>query len=295
MKVYGDFNNISDELKAKIVPLKPGDWVDYQMLPKFRVTVNYPMALGGKTEHWYPHKMFWARDSIWDTGKQAPVNIGVVAPGGVDPKTGLVTIVESFEFERSPAGTIRLSGDNIMHRELHEFLQLTNLSENSVLGPDRDASIDPEFKLMDYKKERKAKTEKRKVKAEAMQYAELMDAAEIREFAAGMGWNPKLDMETLTDMVGEYAETEPADFTSKAVDPLMKVKAVAKLAMEAGKISFDPANYKILWANGQTLATLERREGKTELDAFADWIQTSTNGPKVLEQLRKKSPVKETA
>lgn len=288
MRKYGNFNDISDELKAKLVPLNPGDWVDYQMLPHLKVTTTDPT--NGKINSWYPHRQFWAKDSIWDEGKKASVDIGVVASGGVDPKTGIVNAVESYTFDRSPSGALRLSGSNIQHRELHEFLQLSNIVENSALGEHRDKSVQAQFKLMDYKKERKANIQGRKVKAEALGYAELMDAKEIREFAAGMNWDVKLDIEALTDMVGEYAEKYPADFTEKAVDPLMKIKAVVKMALDSGKITYDPANYKILWANGQTLATLERRQGKTELDAFADWIQSSATGQKVLEQLRKKAP-----
>ncbi len=288
MRTFGSFNDLSPALKAKIVPIGKGEWVDYQMLPHLKVTTTDPT--NGKKSSWYPHRQFWAKDTIWDEGKGGPVDIGVAAVGGVDPKTNIVSVFESFTFERSPAGLLRLSGDNILHREFHEFLQLSNMTENSLLGEHRDAGVQAEFKLMDYKKEAKAKTDKRKVKAEAMSYAQLMDAKEIREFAASMNWDPKQDLETLTDIVGEYAEQYPDEFTKKAIDPLMKTKAIIKMAIEAGKIVFDNSNYKMNWANGQTLASLERVNGKNELDSFADWIQTSTNGAKVLDQLRRKTP-----
>lgn len=284
MRVAGKFNDLSKSMLENLVTLKPGEFADYQLDSSFMVEVEDPETR--KKTRWFPHQMFWAKATVWDQEKGETVDIGVIATGGIDPKTGLVTTVETFEFERGPSGVIRLTGSNPKDVELDQFLQLDNRCENGVLGEFRDASVQKMFRRVDHKKEAFKRNEDRKQKTEAMQLAQLMDHNELREFAASMNWDSRMEPEILAEQTAEYAELHYKDFHTKVEDQgRMKIRATIRWAIDDNKIRFDHAGYRFLWANGQTLASLERQSGKSELDVFADWLSTATNGPTIIQQL----------
>lgn len=294
MRVQGKFNDLSKSITDKIITLKPGEFVDYQLDSSFMVEVEDPQTR--KKTKWYQHQQFWAKATVWDDEKQETVDIGVIATGGVDPKTGLVTVVETFEFERSPAGTLRLSGNRPKDVELDQFLQVDNRCQNCVLGEHRDQSVQVMFRRVDDEKEAVVRNQDRKMKAEAMNLAQLMDAEELKEFAASLGWDSRAKAAILAERVAEYAEENYKDFHEKIKDQgKMKVRANIRWAMDDRKITFDPAGYRFMWANGQVLASLERQPGKSEIDVFADWIQTAQNGSQVLQQLTRKKKAPATA
>lgn len=292
MRVVGEFNNLSDMVKDKIIPLKPGESAEYQLLECVRI--QDPQT--SKIETRYPHRMWYSRDTIYDPGKETTVDIGVISPGGVDVKTQTVTQVEKYEFDRPRDGILYLSGDILFHRELHEILQLTNHCQDGVMDQlqVRDAAKPYHYKLIDRRKEAKARNKLRDIKADALVYVRNMEAEDMRDFAASMNWDYKGDLDEISEKIGEFADKDPVAFNKVIVDPLQKKKAVIKKAMGT-IITYDAMQHRILWANGQVVATLERKANQTEVDAFAEWLSTVANGDKIFQQLRQKKPAAQTA
>lgn len=288
MRVYGEFNNISDELKALIVPLHPKQYAKYQLIEK--IILNDPNPRPGDDKYRYPHRQIWAKDTIFDFGSKKPVDIGVVAPGGYDASTETVIKVEGFEFSEFRTGIMVLDGSISLHRELHEFLQITNMSRNTLLGDFRDSSVEQLFFLIDEKKESMNKNKAHKAKATAMAYAVNMQVDELREYAASKNWNFEADPEILENMVSDFADKYPDKFMAEIENPDAKKKAIIKYALAKGMIAYDPSLHRMLWPNGHVLATLDRKPDTNEVDNFAEWLATVTNGDKILAQLRKASP-----
>lgn len=291
MRVVGEFNKISDELKAKIKPLAAGQFAEYQLLEK--VTTTDPVS--NKREVRYPHRQWYAHDTIFDAGKGTTVEIGVIAAGGIDHKNNVVTLTEKFEFDRPRDGILVLDGNITLHRELHEFLQLCNHTKDGVLGEDRDRDKEEYYILIDRTKEAKNKNKAFDTKADALIYVRNMDAEDMRNFAAAMNWDYKGDLEEIASQIREFADKDPISFTRAAEDPKTKKKAIIRKAIGI-MITEDLTNHRILWRNGTVLATLERKPGQNILDAFAEWLDTVANGDKILDQLRKaKKPAAATA
>jgi len=292
MRVVGEFNNISASLREKIKPLEKGKWAEYQILEK--TTIQDPVTL--KKETFYPHRQFHARDTIFDRGKGehgSPVEIGVIAQNGVDPTTHLVTLVEKFEFANHRDGILYLSGDIMLHRELHEHLQLRNDCDNGALGDDRDASVPLLFRFIDRKKEAVGKNKLREAKAQALTYINLLDAEDVRDTAASFGWDFNGDVDELKSRLGDEVEKDPMVFKSQVESPDFKRKAIIGRAL-GKKIFYDPVNHSMKWPNGELVASMERREGENEVSAFARWLSSAPNGDKILARLRGNAPAPAT-
>lgn len=286
MRVIGSFNNISDELKAKVKQLEPGQVAKLKFLEVCR-------QLDPETKEVhvsYPHRQIWAKDTVWDEGANdglgGSVEIGVPAAGGFDIKNGTVSKVEYFEFNDYKNGICLLDGSKPMHRELYEFVQLTNMSSDSVLGESRDSSIEKLFTLVDAKKESKKKNELFNKKADAFTFVRNMKADDIREFAAAMNWdNWQGDLDNLESQIKDFADKDPLAFTRFAEDSTLKRKAIVKKAMGT-VITYDPSGHQIKWMNGSVLASLERKADQNEVDTFTEWLSTASNGDQILAKLR---------
>lgn len=286
MRVIGSFNNISAELKASLKQLGPKEYAKFKLLEVCR-----QQDPDTKEIHLsYPHRQIWAKDTIWDPyandGAGGSVDIGVPAAGGVDLKNGIVSKVEWFEFSEHKTGIVILDGSIPMHRDLFEFLQLTNIAGDSILGEHRDSSVEVLFNMIDAKKESRKKNELFNKKADAFTFVRNMKAEDVREFAAAKNWdNWQGDLEVLETQIKEYADADPVGFTRFAEDSTLKKKAIVKKAMGIS-INYDPANHQIKWPNGAVVASLERKEGQNEIDAFVEWLNTVANGDQILAKLR---------
>lgn len=284
MRVIKDLNNISSELKKKIKPLGRKDIAIYQ-IKKYNVVEDPDTHV--KTTYYYRDTM-WLKDTIWDAyaeGGARFVDIGI--PERINK--GEVELFKSVVFDNASAGTIYLRGDNIAEVEIDEFWQLCNYNENTLLGEDRDKNVELAICRIDRTKEAREKNIKRNARASALNFFGLMDSKDKKEFAASMNWNYNVPAEELDDRIGEYIEDFPEEFTKAIESTDTKRKATIKYAIEERVIEYDANGHKIKWPNGETIASLERVEGKNHIDLFNDWLATSLNGDKILSQLKRKA------
>lgn len=277
MKVVGDFNNISEELKPP--KLKKGDVVYYQYLggepnpdkeQKLRPVV-YKQSVKIKT-----------RDRIYDPYKKEFVDIGVVAKVDKDNKVRCT----NFAFRaRANNGLWGCTAGNAASEELYEFLELSNENESN---PNRDPSVTPIFKRIDVKKEIKERTKKRTELENAIIIGSAMTAGEMREFAAAMAWNEAADIEVIEDQIKSFYHENPKEFLKMAAEPQTKDKALLKAAFTKGIVTYDVSTHKVLWGSSKvTVAVLERADGKNYLDLFHEWITKSQQGANVLASIKK--------
>jgi len=287
MRVIGSFNAISDQLRTKIIPLGPNDVAEYQLLEK--VTVTDPVT--NKREVRYPHRQMYAKDSIFDPylndGGGGMVDIGV--PAQINTREKTVELCEKFEFERPRDGIILLSGKIAFHRELHEFFQISNILQDSLLGDHRDSAVPVLIRYIDNKKEARKKNAEMKLKRDVFIYVSSMNDEDMRDFAAAMNWDEyKADQDILEAKISEFSDKEPKAFNDEVTSTLFKRKAAIKKALGV-TITYDPVNHAMKWANGAgTIASMERKAGENEVTAFAKWLATAGNGEKIFNAITKK-------
>lgn len=282
MRVFGDFNNISPELKEKVKQLKPGEFARFKLTES--VTFSDPDTKQRFTR--YPHRQMWAKATIYDKYAERIVDIGIVAPGGYDAKEKSVTAVITFEFDSPETGIMQLDGNRPMDRELYEFLQLDNRLKDGILEENRDISVQLAFVLMDSKKEAIQRNKIFDLKADAFTYIKNLDAQEARDLAAALNWNYDGDLDEVIAQIKAMADEDPAKFNKFIADPLLKKKAIIRRAIGT-MIFYDTVNHAFKWSTGSVLATLERKPNQNEVDALAEWLDTVPNGDKILAQLKK--------
>jgi hypothetical protein len=300
MQVVGAVNKLSPELLKLIVPLKPGELAEWQ-----RLISHDCNELGTdntkKKFKVYPHNQIYAKDSIYDPWKDGKdedgngigglVDIGLPDKNGIDHGKKEITKYQQFTFERSiHGGIVVLDGRRPEHRELHEFFQLSNINNEPVQGKKfRNPEIEVMVYLVNRKSESNRKNSHFKIKTQVLNHVELMTVEAMREYAAGKNWDYTVEPDILSAQIMEYADKLPEVFNSDISDPNMKKKALIKYALMENRIIFDPVQYRMVWPDGNTCATLERVKDKTEIDQFLTFLNTVANGDKIMQQLNRKA------
>lgn len=292
MKVLKKLNNISEDLKKTIPEFGPGKVAEFKLVKGgnlIRISSSpngQPGNEESKTvESFGSSRVIVLKDRIYDPFKKEYVDIGVPDEDDgermIRPKKHKITSVGDNIFLN---GFFTLSGDNVEDVETFEFLWLSNKREDNA---NRAKGVEPEYKYVDKKVEAKKKEGRLKNKALALAAADNLTAEERRYFAGSLNWN--LHDEDLYANILEYADKNPDDFVKRIQDKSAREKFIVKEAIDLGVIAYDPAQHRIVWGGGnQTVALLEREEGKTPVELFYEWTQKAKNGMDVYKGIRKK-------
>jgi len=303
MQVLKNFNNISEELKNSIPPLKNGEVKTIKMLTGTRMLqVNEDGSqffedVFGK--HQIPTKDR-IKDPFYKRGGTTPEYVHIGVPLEVNPTSEAVETTKFFMPGMGHTqflGKFSLVGGDVDDEELYEYLWLSNYNGSN---PHRDKSVTPMYEFIDIKKESKERRKGANNKLTALSIATTMDLDDVKDFHASMGWAVSDDPEILRASIETYADEFHEEFLSRFSDPITKVKSEVKRAIDAGYIKYDPTGHKVLWAKSNTVvAKLERVEGVDYLTQIAEWATTSgsqgTNFRKALQKFLKElyAPKKE--
>ena len=288
MKVVGEFNKISSEMKKMLPQLKKGEVATFQLV---NGVINNDPDLEWRKKN-PVHYATWqipTRDRIkdWHTGEF--IDIGV-------PESFSRNEVQTTKFympglgepHYKNTGLFSLSGNKMADIEMYEYLSMTNSNESN---PHRDESVEPIFKELNEAKSSKALIDQEDVLTEAIISAKEMSVEQAREFAASLVWPNYKDESTLLSKVRTYARQNPEDFIRISNDPNTKIKAELKDALDKDILDYDITQQTM--SMGKTvLASLNIREGSDFMTAFHEFIQTSPNGNQVLESIRKQLKAK---
>jgi hypothetical protein len=91
----------------------------------------------------------------------------------------------------------------------------------------------------------------------------------------------------IKDKLEEIAEKDPETFYKSIESDDNKIKAVIKLAKDAGIIAFSAHENKWTYTSGETLALLDRKEGVDENVQLLHFLKSSVNGPAIQGKLEK--------
>lgn len=283
MKVVGKFNDVSPEIKP--APLKRGEVAMYRLL-------NGKLDYARRDESGKPVMTYGKSiriptlDRIFDPGKNEFVDIGVVQEFTNNIVTRTKAYYATTGGDYINNGIFQFSGDSNSDVEFYEFFEMSNLNKSFK---HRDTSIEPVFERVDTDKENKEKLNKVTARTEALIAFSNMSVAELRDFSAQMNWDELSEPLVLKTQVGSFADSDPENFLKILNDDQFALRALVKSALTKSVIGYDPVQHRIIWANtDQTVAKLDRVDGKNHVDVFAEWLATSSNGSSVKSSIEKK-------
>lgn len=220
-------------------------------------------------------------ESVKDAGV---VSFGVVKT--YDEKTGqYVFRTYHIQPQKGDGGIFMLRGSVVSDMEIYEGLELSN---HNASNPFRDTSIPTLFERVNDAAEAKARSDKRDFLYDALTAIRNWEPDEMRIIGASYNLSTSLSPDELKDALETIAMADPKTFYEAIDSEDTKIKAVIKMSVESGIIAFNAHENKYVYAgSGDTIATLDRVEGKKENDQFCQFLKTSANGAAIRGQLEK--------
>lgn len=287
MKVIGDFNKISNELKKTIPKLKQGQVVTFQMLNG--VTNPEPdQAERMKTPMLYPKTQIPTNDRIFDPylndGTGDYVDIGVPKTYSKDTFGNLLVEPKLFVPGLGHlifGGKFELVGGKVDDDEMFEYLWICN---SNGKNPNRDTSVKALFQPINVLEDSKATIQSNDVLFDAISLAKNMDVATATQIAASLNWSAMAEPTVLMAKIRDFATKFPDQFLKTANSPKTKTKALVKQALDNHVITFDMLTKQIRMSD-EVIATLTLKDSDDVLNVFADWLNTAKNGNEVKENI----------
>lgn len=282
MVKYELLNKISPKLEESIPPMK-GE-VLFQMLNGHknndmdRTEREKEPILYGKTQIPTFAKI---KDPYANDGKGGVAYVGV--PMSTDAN-GVVTAFKPYLaglHDGKFNGKFSLMEGKLEDEQLYKVFWLLN--ENAS-NPNRDTSVPPLFKIVNYKEETKNKIGQIDVLREALDTLKSMKESDYTEFANSQNYT-ETDQEGIKGQVSDFAKTYPDKFLAIVKDPDTKRKANLKLAQDKGILTFDARTMDVA-VNGNKVMTLEKGEQDVS-GAINLWLKSAKNGQSVYDGILK--------
>jgi hypothetical protein len=278
LEVYGQYNKLSDKLRNELEG----------RIASFGKTVTYRLNISNPDPHperkgqpvWpsiytLDPKVFIIKDPY----QKGMVRIGLVKD--VNEK-GEPSAFECVRVKEVDGGKITLNLETQDGRDFAMYMEL-HPKVNNGLFP--DASKRQVVERVDFKAEAVKGRKERSARVKALQYAEAMDLKDVQQYASAMEWDEYEDEDILRGRIEASAETTPEVFLKLVEGDTLEIRATIKRAIDKQIIAFDPSQQQFLWVStNQPAATLQIGDEKTEVAAFADWVQSGGDSAKKIYQ-----------
>jgi len=298
MKVVGDFNKISDKLKAEIPLLKPGQEMTFQLLhgvpnpdPDPTEKLKNPMLYGKRQLSTY-FRIFdpYIKDA---EGKETGgyVDVGAVKTWDKDQPETFVCFIPGFgKFQNT--GKFSLMGGKSEDIELFEILWLSPQREGN---PHADKTVQKMFKLINVAEATKSTLNKVDILRRALNLVANMKEEDARVVMASLNQKRYRNTDELMAALGELARNKPDSVLGAYDDPEKENKAALRSAFDDGLLEYNPITGDVKMDKGK-LTNIPSSEDL--LAVLNSWMKTADNGEQVLNLLKtkiKKAAKKEVA
>lgn len=292
MKSTKQFNNISDELKKQIPKLKPNEVVVFQMLngvpnpePDEKERAKQGLTL-------YPKTQVMTQFRIFDTTKDEYVDI-VLADGWIGEVPSKVRCfvpgnengLQGSRFQ----GKFQCVGGVIRDEELFQVLWLSPQRKGT---PCPDPSVEQVFEIVDLKASTKESLGKFDKLKKVLDIVATIEEDEARSIMRALGQPEYQDKDVLLAKTKELATTKVDDFLTTYGNKQRELKSHIVEAILSGVITHNLSTGDITLGK-TTVANIKVSNPDALPKAFADWIETSTNGKDVWENIKKQMKGKE--
>lgn len=299
LKPYKDLNinvfskTITDYLGKSV--LLPG------MVAKYRLLNGTPQfnKKSGKTDMIYPaSQSIRLKSNVIDPGylskKDESDKEGTLVDAGI--KTcGIVLEIDKngnpkfhgklYVYPAMNQPEFYIKGDTADDVLIYEALELS--CENKS-NPFRDQAVTPVFERINEVAEAKQRSNKRNYLKDSLNAIGRWDYEQMKAIGAGYNISTKLPMETIKDQLESIAEKDPETFYKNIDKESTKLKGLISVAKEAGVIHFSAMeNTWYFTGTNEVITMLPRKEGVSEVDQFALFLDASANGPRIQGNIEK--------
>jgi hypothetical protein len=246
--------------KRKVAPLKRGQKVTYELV---NIGVD-PLSTDGRPE--LPFVLgIPTRDRIIDEDDNI-VDIAYIT----NYSFGNNPVFGEIQFTKAMGGTITLAGGKVEDQKMYEFMELSNYNASN---PNRDQTVNPLFKRVDYKKDKADERKQRTLLVEAIGAATKLNKVESARIAIALNIVAE-DADELAIRIEEFAERNPAKFLAMLENADLAIMEVADAAKKAGLISVDTQARKISSSSGSTLYTWAPEAGVDWKEKFVQFTKS---------------------
>lgn len=220
--------------------------------------------------------------------ENGPIKVGSVK--SVNPLSQEAEFNTFVYYSHKGAPIFVLSGDNADEVLANDGLLLSNLNASN---PFRDTNVEPIIQLVDEAKEAKLRSAKFSDLELCLKAIREWDNLETKSVAASNFISTAQEPEVLKNILRELAQKDPTSFLKSIDSRDGRVRGTIKLAEEAQIISFNSQEYKYVYSKtGETIAALERREGKMPHEQLTEILLTGEDGSKKLAKIEKELKTK---
>jgi len=284
----GQINDLSPKFRKEIEDRVKS--FGKQVLYKFDISSNNPDPSKADGPVIWPHiytldpRRFTIKDPYEDrAGKQALKQIAIITEIDTDNKA---VKFGKVQVKGRDKGQLRLDLDNNEDFAYAMFLELHPKHRGGLFA---DKTKHQVFVRIDEEADAKTKRQERSEKLKAMEKAQGLSDAEVRQFADAMTWDSTEKIVVLRSRIEDMAENEPVFFNEMLAEGnrVVQVSATLKRAADKGIIAFDSIDYRYFYVgSNQTIAVLQPVGDKTELQKMTDWIIGSgKDGDAVLKKI----------
>ncbi len=290
MKVVGNFNKISEKLKAEIPVLKPGETKTFQLLhgvpnpdPDPQEKIKNPV-LYGKRQLSTNFRIFdpYITDSAGkETGGYVDIGaIKILNPEQPAQSEFVFFVPNKGLFQNT--GKFSLIGGKVADVELFETLWLSPQRKGN---PHRDKTIQPMFELIDIGEATKATLTKVDILRKALNLVENIKEEPARVLMAALNQKKFTDFVVLKGALSELAKNNPDRVLAAYDDPEKENKAILSEAIDQLILEYNPASRKVMMDKGELTSIPPDEDVLTVLNA---WMKTADNGEQVFGLIKNK-------
>ena len=278
-----EVNKVSKEILdyLKLHSIKPGEVAKFRLLTGVKNTDNdkhdgdilYPasVAIPLQSTLYDPG----ANDGAGATVKVLAIQ--TIVNGDITPQKYVIRVKKN-----DPIFFISGSAENT---EMYSMMLLVDENKNN---PFRDITKEPIFELVDDKADSKKRSDRRNVKYECYNAIKSWNNDETKVHGASYNIPVSLPIEVIKERLETIAEKDPTTFYKTIDSEEAKVKSIINMAKEGDVIAYNAHEHKwIMTGSGETIAMLNRVEGQSEVDQFAQVLLSGANGPKLRSNIEK--------
>ena len=186
-------------------------------------------------------------------------------------------------FWKDEGGFKRLNPRSSRDKEILEFLLISNYNSSN---PNRDPNSLSLFEVFRPEEKARERVNQRMRKIDAIAIAAAMSEADLREFAASVGWDESADMYIIKDRVLDWCEKDPDGFINAQSSRDRYIQATLRRAESRKIIEKNPLESSWVWAStGEIVCQLPRSSEKDLYQLFVDWYKSEERAVRVFHEL----------
>jgi hypothetical protein len=217
---------------------------------------------------------------IIDPGDNRRKKVGIVTE---EDKEGNPTNFKRCSLREMDMGRVKLDMDNPDDREMFMYLWMHPKLKGGMFKDKNEQDL---IEIVNERADAKKRGLRRSDKADALYVSSHMSLGEMKDFACASGWEEDQEEEVLQDMIGAFAENDPAGFKEFFNSSQYPYRAEIMRAERNGVIHWLPMENKYTWANGGLITAFGKMDNLDRLKEMAEFLISNKNGDEIFKRIK---------